>query len=262
MALSLLMPQPTLAQQHVHDQPPWIEDVGVAGANLLLGGATAAVTAWIRGEPVGDGFLNGALGGGLGFIGKRVAVEEFPGAGLLGRQVAAVGASMVVNAGTGQGPFAELWLPVGPVWLQAIPSAGHRARLDAGEVATLLWAATRNELELDGKGSLSNGAFIFRSPGHYLVSDGRRVDGLTIGGIVALGPSYFEPDHIRGHEMVHVIQNDFMVHAWSRPLESWGWRLLIGREIPVDVVPVPLKLLTGWVTVNLREGEAQVLEFR
>lgn len=76
---SLIAPHGSSAQDHRHVQRVWVHDVGIAGANIAAGGITAAVTAAINGEDVPRAFLQGAVGGGVMFFGKRVAVERLAG---------------------------------------------------------------------------------------------------------------------------------------------------------------------------------------
>jgi hypothetical protein len=256
----LTPPAPAGAQDHQHTQPAWVEDVGVAAANAVFGAATAGVTAWLRGDDVGRAVVRGAAGGGIVYAGKRLVVEEFDGAGLLGRQVASLGSSVVTNAGAGRDWLEEVWLPVGPLWVQASPASPRRLRVNAWALASVGWALSRSELELDWRQTLSDGAFVFRSPHHRIRNEDGFVDGVTIGGLLLLAPTDF--DHlIRAHEAVHVVQQDFWVLAWSRPIESWGWSRLLGRDIPLDFGLIPLLLWPKFLA-DLAEAEAQVLEFR
>lgn len=75
-----------------------------------------------------------------------------------------------------------------------------------------------------------------------------------------VGPVGDAYDLIRGHEIVHVLQHDFMNVAWSRPLEAGGKRWLFGREFPVDFSVVPV-LLPPFAR-DLWEAEARVLDRR
>jgi len=66
------------------------------GVNALLGGLATVVQQAVRWELHWEDVLAGAAGGGVGYAGKVLAAERFFGAGLLGRQVAAMGASMAM----------------------------------------------------------------------------------------------------------------------------------------------------------------------
>lgn len=263
----LLLPTPGAAQLRRHaepagwnDRPTWVEDVAVGAANGLLGGVTAALSAWLRDQPIGDAFLQGSVGGGVVFVGKRVAAEEFGCAGLLGRELAALGSSMTANAGRGRGWLEEVWLPVGPLWVQVAPAAGLRARVNMLDVGLLAWATARPELRFDWTASLSNGTPIFHSPGHHILFGDRAVRGFASGGVVALG-ARGDDDRTRAHEMAHVIQHDFVVHSWSRPIETRGWSFLTDRVVPLDL---GVALLLGFVPPlrSLVEREAEVLDSR
>lgn len=263
-ALAHCGPARAAAQSHEHHVEPWVEDVAIGMANAFTGGLTAAVSAWLRDEDLGPAFVGGMLGGGVVFAGKRLVVEDFDGARLLGRQVGALGSNMVANAGAGAPWLGEIWLPVGPLWVQAVGETPgpEGVRLDAWRAATLLWAATRSELRVDWGASTSSGAFVFDVPEHELRADGVRASGLTRGSVVLLGPA-LPPDREQtlGHELVHVVQLDFSHLVWGRPLESWGWRRLFDGEPPVDIGVTTGFLLHPFVH-DLQEGEAETLEAR
>lgn len=255
------LPHHASAQEHDHEQPTWVSDVGVAGANVVLGGLTAAATAAIRGHDISEAFLKGAAGGGITFVGKRTAVERFAGAGLLGREIASVGTSVVVNGGNGRGWLSEVWLPLGPMWLQVRPAARLRARLDLADVGALIWAATRSELQFDLDRSISNGAPVFLAPRHRIEHDSKSVAGFTVGGIVAIGKTNLDVEVVQRHENVHVIQHDYLLLTLSRPLEGWAWSWITDSTIPVDFNLLPLLVSPQFLT-EVGESEAQVLEFR
>src|SRR5688572_18633266 len=73
------------------------------GLNMAVGAVTAGVTSHIRGNSFWKGLIGGALGGGLSYSGKRITTANFFGSGLLGRQVNAVGSSIVANSITDAG---------------------------------------------------------------------------------------------------------------------------------------------------------------
>jgi hypothetical protein len=261
LGIAVLLPHAGAAQDHAHEQPTWVRDVGVAGANVVVGGLTAAVTAAIRGHDVSEAFLKGAAGGGAVFVGKRVAVERFGGAGLLGREIASVGTSVVVNAGEGRGWFDEVWLPLGPAWMQVRPRARVRARVNLRDVGTLIWAATRSELHFDLGRSISNGATVFVARGHRILQESEPVNGFASGGVVVVGATNPELEVTQRHENVHVLQYDYLLQTVSRPLERWGRGWITDRDVPVDfdlLYFLAYPALLG----DLREREAEVLEFR
>lgn len=261
LGLALLLPRTAEAQQHSHPQPTWAIDLGVAGANIVAGGVTAALTAAIRGHDLPEAFLKGAAGGGAVFVGKRVAVERFAGAGLLGREIAGLGSSMAANAGAGRSWLDEVWLPLGPAWIQVRPKARFRTRVNLSDVGTIVWAATRSELHFDLERSISNGSTVFMAPRHRIESGSSPVGGLVLGGVVLLGNSAGDVEIIQRHENVHVIQHDYLLHSMVRPLERWGWARITRRNIPVDLSLVPLLGYPKFLH-SLHEREAEVLEHR
>ncbi len=102
--------------------PHWAGEFAILSGNAVLSGVTAGVVQKLRGGSFRDGFVRGLTGGGVIYLGKRVAAERFSGAGLLGREVASLGTSMVRNASEGYGLLDDVVLPVGaaPPW-QAPP---------------------------------------------------------------------------------------------------------------------------------------------
>lgn len=245
--------------QHAPLPDNWTAPVALAAMNVLAGGVTAATTAWLRGEAVGKGFLKGCAGGAVVFAGKRLAAERFDGAGLLGRQIGGIGGSMVANGGAGRGWLDEAWASLGPLWLQVSPASPIRLRVDAASVVLIGWAATRDELELDLAGSLADGVALFRAPRHGLVGDdGRRANGMALPGLVILGVSD-DPDAVRAHERVHIVQYDFVLLGLGRPIETWAWSRIFGGNLPLDLglgaLPMRLPGLN-----DMAEGEAEMLE--
>jgi hypothetical protein len=262
LALLIFVPQGASAQDDARGQPTWAVDIGVAGANIVVGALTAAATAAIRGEDVSEAFLKGAAGGAVVFAGKRVAVERFAGAGLLGRQIASVGTGMVVDGGHGREWLREVWLPIGPAWIQVRPETGRRARVNLQEVGILIWAATRSELDFDLGRSVTNGAPVFVARGHHIERSSDRPGGLAIGGVILLGAPVEGSNRevTQRHENVHVIQRDYVLSTVSRPIEQWGWERVVGRGIPGDLDL--LGALSFYLPKAIAEREAEALEVR
>lgn len=257
LLVALALPAP-LPGQAPEAPPPWVGQAGVASANALAGALTAAVVAWMRGEEVPRAFLRGAAGGAVVFAGKRVAVERFDGAGFLGREIAAVGTSVVANAGAGRDWIDEVWLPLGPVWLRTGRAAPVGVRVNLRDVGVLAWAATRPELRFDAAASLSNGTAFFRADRHQIRYQGRYfIGGVALGTTVLLAKQSLWDESTAGHELIHVIQDDFVVHAWSRPLEKWGWLHLTGWNPPIDIaLASAIRLLDPARDVEEYEAEA------
>lgn len=207
------------------DAPTWVGEFAALSANAVLGGLTAGLVSHVRGGEFGDAFLRG-LGGGAGvYAGKRIASERFDGAGLLGRQVAAVGTSMVRNAGQGEAAFTRLLLPIGPVWLELGPRfRPAAARIEPFALGWTLYGLLEAELEFDAGRSLSAGTAVFRTRGTLLSFDGEEAHaaGMTNAGVILLAdvPAYGNPFMERSfaHERAHVLQQDFLGMAWTDPL--------------------------------------------
>ena len=209
----------------------WVGDVAFAGANALIAGISAGVVQELRNGSFRDGFARGALGGAVAYGGRRVAAQKFWGAGLLGRQVSAVGISITRNAADNEPVFRELWLPMGPVTVELNRGARFTvsARADLFASGWLLAAALDDRLEFDLEYSISSGAPVFRAPGYRLRSDDRAVAGMAVGGIILLArhSDDLPPDDILAHEKVHVLQYDFAQLLWGDPLEEF-----IGQYVP------------------------------
>lgn len=198
-------------------------EAAVLSVNAVVGGLTAGLWRELAGGSFEEGLAGGMLGGSVAYAGKRVAAGSFPGAGFLGRDLAAAGASIVRNVADGRPLLDSLSLPAGPVRLYLSPGEAALPRVEL-EVSDLYWTAyglAEGRLELDLERSLSSGAPVFRSDRSLLDSDGRRVHGAAAAGVIFLSPT--DEDQLRetlGHERVHVLQSDFAHQAWFRPLEA------------------------------------------
>lgn len=234
LAVPVASPAPA---QTLHDhEERWASDaVGEAaflGINALVGGLTAGVWRQLSGGSFEEGFAGGALGGSVAYAGKRVAAESFAGAGFLGRDLAAVGSSVVRNAADGRPLLDSLALPVGPVRLHLSPRdpGGPRVEADVAELYWVTYGLIDHRLELDAGESLSSGAFVFDAERPLVDPDGERVLGTAAGGAVFLSPqSERQRARSLAHERVHVLQQDFVHHAWFRPLEEH-----LARSLPAD----------------------------
>ncbi|MGD8278301.1 MAG: hypothetical protein PVH00_09765 [Gemmatimonadota bacterium] len=212
----------------VFSSPRWAGEFAALSANGLLGGLTAGLTQRFRGGSFQDGFMRGLLGGAVSWAGKRVAAERFDGAGLIGRQVSAAGASLVRNASEARPLLDRLMLPVGPVWLEfGGPDRRVHARLDVAAMAWTVYAVAEPELELDRGRSLSSGAFVFRTRGKLLRPRGNdEVAGTAYGGVVFLAdvPAYGAAfaERAFAHERIHVLQEDQFAIQVTDPALRWA----------------------------------------
>lgn len=222
-ATLLALPVASRAQERALPRPA--QQFAIASLNGMIGGTIAGLSRLIRGGSFTEAFLPGALGGTIAFGGRRLAVERFDGAGLLAREVSAVGASIVRNAGEGLGALERVQLPLGPVELEVRPRepGSVRARLMVYDAVRVASAIAQPELELDGWASLSAGTPVFRAAGRYVKDNhGVLVDGLAGGGVIYLSGRIRNGDEpaVFAHERVHVLQQDFRNIAVGDALES------------------------------------------
>ncbi len=252
---------PCPAHSQSSPNPAWTGELAVFSGNVLLGGIVAGVAQKTRGGSFSDGFTRGAGAGAGVYAGKRIAAARWPGAGLLGRQVASVGSSVVYNAGQRRVSFDEVALPLGPVRLYFRPRGGGprlHARVDALAVANLAYAATRPELEWDAGRTLSSGGAVFRAPRHTFRGGGESAHGISLPGAVLLGAVVrtVDDDGLFAHERVHTLQTDQLFLAVGRPLQDWvASRSRPARKISrwVDLdLAVPLQEL---LTLGLEEHD-------
>jgi hypothetical protein len=205
----------------------WAEEIAVVGANVLLGGLTAGIWQELRGGSFQDGFTRGAFGGVLGYAGKRIVTGNFPGAGLLGREVAAVGHSVVRNAAEGRGTFSRVGLPLLflPARLQ-LGQWGHDApvRIDVVAFWYFAYGLVEPKLELDWGRSLSWGAAVFASNGYDFHQGGSTVPALAGVGTIFVNRDLLataDASWIAAHERVHVAQADLVPLAWGDAADDW-----------------------------------------
>ncbi len=199
-------------------------DLSYIGANLLVGGLTAGVASAIRGRSILKGFAQGAFGGTVSYLGKRVTAEDMPGAGLIGRQIGAIGASVVRSAAFGSGLLVDtLVMPIGPVraYVSLLDIRNTRFRVDLQEIAWLAYNLGQPNQTLDLGASLSSGSFVFTSVeeirGFGDIATGRAAPGVLV--VRLTGNGQIPPDVI-AHERVHVNQFDYLKITAGLPLEG------------------------------------------
>lgn len=218
----------------------------ILGLNVLAGGITGGLLQEIHGGSFLDGFRKGAVGGAMIFAGKRLAVESFAGAGLAGREVAAVGGSMVRNAGAARALLSELVLPLGPSRLYVRPRGDRPVALQVDAAALVVLGAMMldDRYSLDASASLSAGMPVFRQrddlPAEHWA-------GRTRAGVISLSRELdAEPPAARqrvwAHERVHVLQYDQGFMMLGEPLERTVLPLLPGGVALSRYVDVGLEL--------------------
>lgn len=199
----------------------WTEDLVMAGTNAILSGLVTGLFRTFSDEgSFGEGFRTGAAGGAVTYIGKRLAAKRFTGAGLLGRQIASVGGSLVSNARDGRGAFDRLTLQLG---LGRLYWDRVESRVDfRPDIVTLYYTTVgvvSSRVGLDWSRSLSAGAPVFVTYGGATTLDDSAA-GRTFGGVVLMDVNAELPlSRIGAHERVHVIQYDQQLALWSEAAE-------------------------------------------
>ena len=201
--------------------------------NGALGGFSAAMFALARGKNPWRAALVGFGGGVAMGAGKQVAGQRFDGAGLMGRQLAAFGTSMVRSASE---DTMVVIVPVGPMTFEVRPSAVDRVRprVNVVSTATLLYYVVRADTRLDMGATLSAGAPVFRFPTETVSTRDGIIFGRMDFGTIILGRTPLVQDRQRRmtlpHEAIHVVQYDFLEQALSLPLERAILRKLGASE--------------------------------
>jgi hypothetical protein len=252
--------------------PTWSGELASFGANALLGAVSAGIMRELKGGSFRQGFLRGFAGGSVIYVGKRLAVERFEGAGLVGRQVGAVGGSMVRNAGEGRGALERLYLPLGVARLEVhTPTGRLQFTPDLTAIGWTIWAVTQSELELDRAASFSAGTPVFRTDNKVLRAHGDTThsSGITSSGVIyivgipSLGPVVARKQ--LEHERVHVLQEDQLFLTVNDPVEELLLRQLpyLGRwagRVDVNLSTETLRTLARWFPKHLeRPWEAEAI---
>jgi hypothetical protein len=238
---------PEEQQPCVERYPSWTGELAVLGGNALLGGLSAGVLHKVRGGDFGRAFLKGLAGGAVVYGGKRVAAERFGGAGLVGRELAAVGSSMVRNAGEGRGTLEQVVLPVGPLWVRLQSARPFvRAQVDVVSLGWLLYGLTESELRFDAGMSLSAGTPVFLTHNRIVLADS---DTAHAGGTVAPGVLVLADVPLFGrefarrtfeHERIHALQLDQIFMTMTDPVTDAAMLRVPG-----------LRRLEPWIEINL-----------
>lgn len=204
-------------------------DLLALGANVAVGGLTAGIRQWRSDDgSFWDGLWRGAIGGVGMYAGKRIVASETFGAGMLGRGVAAAGASMTRNASEGKPLFDTLILPVGFVRLHWQPARRElRSSFDVPNIAAIAGIYVSGlGPSLDIARTLDTGAPVFmaRDWDRTVGWHGRHVFGaVLLRGDAPLGSSA-EHDALvtrsLHHERIHVLQYDQAFILWNEPVEK------------------------------------------
>jgi len=214
------------AAQYERQPPDWVAHFTILSANAVVGGLTAGIGQKLQGGSFEDGFTRGFLGGTVVYAGKRVAAEDFPGSGLLGRGVAGVGASVVRNALDGRPSLDRMILPLGParIHVQRGVVPATRIKLDLNTLVMTGVALAKDGLEFDAAASLSAGAPVFNAPGRLIGTsqDTLRASGKVVENVILLSDLPWrtrrEAREIFAHERVHVIQREQLFLTIAEPI--------------------------------------------
>ena len=213
---------PAAVQEHVLTPLTARERVAHLGINGALGSFSAAMYALARGKNPWRAALLGFGGGVVMGGGKQVAGRSFDGSGLLGRQLAALGTSLVRSASE---DTMLVIVPMGPLAFEVRPSAADRVRPRVNLVgtATVLYYVIRSDTRVDLGATLSAGAPVFRFPTETVSTRDGIIFGRMDFGTIILGTPTFSLEEERRmtlpHESVHVVQYDFLEHALTLPPE-------------------------------------------
>jgi len=216
--------------------------------NGALGGFSAAMFALARGKNPWRAALVGFGGGVAMGAGKQIAGQRFDGAGLLGRQFAALGTSFVRSASE---DTMVVMLPVGPMVFEIRPGAVDRVRPRVNLVATttMLYYIIRADTRFDVGATVSSGAPVFRFPTETVSTRDGIIFGRMDFGTIVLGANPSILDEQRRmtlpHESIHIVQYDFLEQALSLPPERAILRKLgLGegflRHVDVGAISVML----------------------
>jgi hypothetical protein len=237
--IATVMPLTAAMAQREPDEPTQLghlsgrDRAAHLAVNGALGGFSAAMFALARGKNPWRAALMGFGGGVAMGAGKQVAGQRFDGAGLMGRQLAAFGTSVVRSASE---DTMVVILPVGPMTFEVRPSAVDRVRPRVNLVgtATLLYYVVRADTRLDMGASVSAGAPVFRFPTETVSTRDGIIFGRMDFGTIVLGRTPVVQDVQRRmtlpHEAIHVVQYDFLEQALSLPPERAILRKLGASE--------------------------------
>lgn len=214
VAATIVGAAPCQARAQHAAQPYGGTQVTVLAINAVLGGVTGGLAYLIRGEAPLEGVIRGAAGGAAVYAGKYVATRRTHGAGLVGRQIASVGSSVIGNTVAAHGPFDRVAIALGPLRWYVGPEVEHGRswRIDVPAVIATAAGVVNPRFQLDIDASLSAGAFVF------VAEEG---GGFSLPGTIFYDRSE-DPEreaYVLAHERAHVLQYDQAFLSWSDPLE-------------------------------------------
>lgn len=250
LVLLTAVPAEASAQDESTVEFNWSTEARVFGANTLLGGLSAGVAALLRGDPFVPAFTRGSGGGAMIYAGKRLVVDSRSGAGLLGRQVASIGGSIIGNEVSGRGSLDRVAFAFGPVRAYV----GHEVdgidwRLDVVAVGAVVYGMTQGA-HFDLGRSVSSGAIVIR---------GSEIGPLALPGTIfdngsrGIISGTDRPDYVWAHEKVHILQYDQSFLSLGRPLEDWmgGQSPSLGSLFRHLEFNLPILATAAWVGLRV-----------
>lgn len=193
-------------------QPQKIPRAKLIAINIAIGGMTSGIVQAALGQSFWKAFAKGSAGGAFVYGGKCLIAQRTSLGYWLGREVVAVGSSVVRNASAGRGTFDELVLPLGPIWIYRNNKSGTQiAKVDVSQAIIATYFASRPKATFKAWKSFWSGGLIF--------DDSAADSHVEAAGVIRLREYY--PDGVLAHETIHVAQDEFMSIAWSDPLEEW-----------------------------------------
>ena len=249
---------------------PGKRHAGPAVINAAIGGLTAGTWQALSGKSFWRGFARGSGGGFAVYVGKAIISDGRPVSWWTGRQVAAIGSSVVANAAQGRAPLQRITIPVGPLRLHFNPRArlAPSASLDLASTVTAVVVATRSGNRLAIQESFATGAIVFLAPEVSDAIGGSVANVVTISELAPDGefPPLEDKRDIMSHELIHSAQYDFVLTAWGDAVQAAIVRKLhlsgrITRYVDFNVL-LPLQFAAnGLIPYDKRpwEREARLL---
>lgn len=229
----------------------------VIAANVSIGGLTGGLSEALSGRSFWRGLVGGSIGGGTVFVGKCLVAQRKPWTDWVGREIGALGGSIVANASSGGGLLSELAFPVGPIRLYSDRTTGtQRIKLDLGTVVAAIYTGLQTDVSFKPASSVRHGALMFEDEVLWRAR--------TTAGVVMEMPN--PPRGGVAHELVHVGQYDFVALAWQAPLEK---RLLehlpggrtIHRHVDLGLLLPVWAILNSSLSVQQRPWETEARFF-
>jgi len=234
----LLAAGPPCQAQTETDRVVPAKDLTIVAGNVLLGAATAGIGRALKGTGVRRAIAKGALGGLTVYAGKVLVSRNSRFTNYFGRTLASAGGSAVLDAAAGRSLFTVVTLPYGPIRVHVKKSGRYHAhvKLDLWTSIVMIEGFRKKAQALDVETSLFAGVPVFEIDS---MKPTGVVGGSHLAGVITFRTATAE-DHasdserrkIIGHELVHVVQSDFLFNSYAMPLEAELLkRVPLGRQL-------------------------------